>query len=232
MATITLTAREQASLTLYAVFFRKDGKVFDWNDNSWQLIDAAVQPAIALTATVNFGDSKSDYAGDVDLEVIAPDMTPVDGLFRYFKQAGGSADPTSDLDAGATDPLRLIYGEPTGETLQDCVVDVTFNLTTTDGVSAHLTVELKRPDGSTLPLSDIDPTATCAIVVTRDASVTGGERIPEFDLDTTDCGSVNAAHRWEIEYGNPGLAANKGYTAVATVVSGGVTYEGADKFYS
>ena len=232
MATIPLTAREQAGLTLYAVFFRVDGKVFDWDDNSWQLIGAAVQPAIAMSATVSFGDSKSDYAGPVDLAVIAPDMTPVDGEFRFFKQAGGSPDPTSDIDVGASDPLRLIYGEPTGQTLQDCVVDVTFNLTTTDGVSAHLTVELKRPDGRTLPLSDIDPTATCEISVTQDATTTGGERIPQFDLDTTYCGSVNAAHRWEIEYPNPGLTANRGFTAVATVVSGGVTYEGKDKFFS
>jgi hypothetical protein len=232
MASYTLSCRYNSGSNLYAVVFRADGQVFDWDDDTWQLIGSAVTPGIALTSVVAYGGGQAQYTASVDLETVAPDMTPVDCDIRFFLRAGGSPAPVTDYDLGEPVPLRLIYGEITPETGQDLEVDVTVNLTTTTGVSAHLTVELRRPDGRTLPLADIDPTATCAIEVTQDATATEGERVAQFDLDTTECGSVNSEHQWEIEYANPNFTANRGFKAVATVVSGGVTYQGSCKFAS
>jgi hypothetical protein len=233
--TTPFTADTDTGVTVYAVAFRlSDGKVFDWSNNTYQLIGSAVTPAIAMTSQVNYGGSLSQYGGNIDLVALggALPMVPVDISIKIFKQLGGSPAPVTDTRVGSISPGRLIYGEFTPKSGQDCVVDATANLTTTSGVSMHLTVELKRPDGRTIPLHTIDPTATCAIVVTQDATSTAGARVSQFTLSTTDCGAVNASDRFEIEYPNPALTANRGFTGKATVVSGGITYQGDVKFFS
>lgn len=234
MATIRASARALSGLTVYAVVFRlSDGKLFDWADSTWKTIGAPpTTPAIAMTGLVTYSTTSREYAADINLSTINATMTPVDISIKVFKQLGGSPAPATDTYLGSLEAMRVIYGEPTPDQGQDCVVDVTANLTTLSGTSMHFTVELKRPDGRTMPLATIDPTATCAIVVTQDATTSGGARVAQFSLSTVDCGSVNASHRWEVEYPNPNLTSNRGFTAKATVVSGGVTYEGDCKFSS
>lgn len=229
------TADAQSGLNVYAVAFRlSDGKVFDWSDNTYKLLASATTPGISMTALVTYATAFSKYGGSIDLLLLggATPMVPVDISVTVFSRLGGSPAPATDTKLGEILPMRVIYGEITPASGQDCVVDVTLNLTTTSGLSAHLTVELKRPDGRTIPLSTIDPTATCAIDVTQDATTSGGNRVPQFSLTTTDCGVVNTSDRWEVEYPNPAFTANRGFTAKATVVSGGVTYQGDCKFAS
>jgi hypothetical protein len=233
--TTPYTADAPSGLTVYGVAFRgSDGKVFDWSDNTYKTIGTAVTPAIAMTSQASYGSTQSQYGGSVDLLALcgASPMVPVDISLKIFSRAGGSPAPATDFKLGSLPKMRLIYGEITPPSGQDCVVDCTANLTTMSGVSMHLTAELTRPDGRTLPLATIDPTATCAIVVTQDATETGDDRVPMFDLTTTDCGTVNAEHRFEVEYDNPNLASNRGFTADFTIVSGGVTYQGKCKFSS
>jgi hypothetical protein len=233
MATRRITTISTTGWNVYAIVQRlSDGKCFDWNDNTWKTLAGATTPGVALTSLASYGGSQSLFGADLNLSTINATATPVDVQVSFQKRAGVSPAPATDTLFAVADPFSIVNGGLVALGGQGFKVDVTANLTTTSGVNMHFTVELIDADGATVPLHTIDSGATCAIEVTQDATSTGGARVPQFSLSTTDCGSVNADHRFEIQYSNPNLTANRGFTAAATVVSGGVTYHGSCKFFS
>jgi hypothetical protein len=204
-------------------------KVFDWNSNTWVNLSSAVTPAVACSVASLGG--RSIYSGNVDLTVISPDTTPRDIVVTMYQQAGYSRTPFTDSSFTTGWPLRVCAGQKVSDdpNVQPFTVDVTCNLTTTNGTSAHLTVELTR-NGVTVPIHTMDSAATCSIVVTQDATSSAGARMAQFSLSTSDVGAANVSHRFEAEYASPGFASNKGFTAVASVTTKGVTYTGSCKF--
>lgn len=233
MTTRRITTIATTGWNVYAVVQRlSDGKCFDWNDNSWKTLAGATTPGIALTSLASYGGSQSLFGADVNLATVNGTATPVDVQIGFWNRTGGSPAPATDTAFSFADPFTIVNGGIVAAGTKGFTVDVTANLTTTSGVSMHFTAELIDATGATVPLHSIDSGATCAISVTQDATSTGGARVSQFDLATGDCGSVNASHRFEVQYENPNLTANRGFTAVATIVSGGVTYVGSCKFFS
>ena len=233
MTTRRITTLATTGWNVYAIVQRlSDGKCFDFADNSWKTLAGATTPVIAMSSLASYGGSQSLFGADLNLSTVNATATPVDVRVSFLKRAGVSPAPTTDTLISVADPFSIVNGGLGGSPGQGFKVDVTANLTTTSGVSMHFTVELLDADGATVPLHTIDSGATCAISVTQDATTTGGARVAQFDLSTSDCGSVNAAHRFEVQYADPNLTANRGFTAAATVVSGGVTYQGSCKFFS
>lgn len=204
-------------------------KVFDWNSNTWVNLSSAVTPGVVCVAASIGG--RSIYSADVNLLLVSPNMTPRDIVVTMYQQSGYSPIPYTDSSFTTVWPLRVCAGQKVSEdpNNQPFTVDVTCNLSTTNGISAHLTVELTR-NGVTVPIHTLDSGATCSIAVTQDATSSGGARVSQFNISTSDVGAANAAHRFEAEYASPGFASNRGFTAVASVTTGGVTYTGACKF--
>ena len=204
-------------------------KVFDWSSNTWVNLSSAVTPGVACSVATIGG--RSIYHADVNLALISPNTVPRDVVVTMYQQAGYSPTPFTDASLTSNWPLRVCAGQKVSDdaNIPPFVVDVTCNLTTTDGVSAHLTVELTR-NGVTVPIHTLDSGATCSIAVTQDATSSAGARVSQFNLSTTDVGAANASHRFEAQYASPGFASNRGFTAVASVTTGGVTYTGACKF--
>lgn len=201
---------------------------FDWNSNTWVALGSAVTPGVAMTAeTIGL---LTTYHADINIATICLDSTPRDIEFIMCAQAGGSPAPATDSQRGKS-AARVCcgYEVPSDHARTPFVVDVTCNLTTTAGDAAHLTAELTF-NGKTIPLHTLDSGATCAIAVTQDPVTSAGARVAQFAMSTSDIGAANAASRFEGQYVDPNFAANKGFTAVATIVTGGVTYVGSVKF--
>ncbi|HEY0981463.1 hypothetical protein [Schlesneria sp.] len=204
-------------------------QVFDRADNTWKSLGSATNPAFVCAET-SLG-ATSLYHVAIPLATISPNMTPRDIVVTMYTRAGGSPAPLTDTASVQNWALRVCAGQqvpndPAGVPFE---VDVTANLTTTMGTSMHLTAELRR-NGVTVPLKTLDPAATCSLVVTQDATASAGARVAQFSMSTGDVGVTNASHRFEAEYASPGLASNRGFTAVATITAGGVTYTGSCKF--
>jgi hypothetical protein len=109
------------------------------------------------------------------------------------------------------------------------VVDVTCDLDNSGGTSMHLTAELTF-NGQTIPLASLDAGATCSFAVTMDNNTTGANRVSQFTIATGTVGAPNTSSRFEAEYANPGLTANRGFSCVATITTGSQTYTGVCKF--
>lgn len=204
-------------------------QVFDWSDNTWKALGSATTPGVACSVA-SLG-ATSLYHAVIALATISPNMTPRDIVVTMYTRAGGSPAPTTDTASVLNWPLRVCAGQqvPNDPASVPFEVDVTANLTTTLGTSMHLTAELVR-NGKTIALDTLDPSATCSIVVTQDATTSAGARVAQFSMSTGDVGSTNVSHRFEAEFASPGLASNRGFTAVATITAGGVTYTGSCKF--
>lgn len=232
MATKTVTHTIDTGLTLYYRVFRlTDGKVFDFNDNAWEVLASATTPYVAMASLATVGGGFSQYSAELDLADINDTATPLEVKVFVYLQDGGS--PSVDNDAWiAESALTVVNGELMAVlgSEQIYTVDLTANYTTTLGTTMHFTAELKRRDGRSVDLATLDPTATCEIEVTMDADETEGERFAVFTLDTTDCGAVNTDSQFEVEYADPGLTSNRGFKAKAIITSGGVAYEGDAKF--
>jgi len=221
--------RVPTGYSYYLVIFDvPNNVVFDWNSNTWVALGSAVTPGLAMTlATVG---SLTMAHVDLNLATICLNTTPRDISVSMYRQAAGSPAPTTDLIL-ASEPLRVCCGYelPANHLEQAFEVDITANLTTTSGNSMHFTAELRR-SGQTIPLHTLDTGATCAFSVTQDAVTTGGARVSEFVIAAGTVGAANADSRFEAEYTNPNLTANRCFTVVATINTGGVTYTGTCKF--
>jgi len=227
MTTIRLNAYHDASRTVYAVVFRlSDGKVFDWSDNTWKLIGAPpTTPNVALTQLVAFGDGLAEYGADLNLSTINATITPVDISVKFFDRLGGSAAPATDEYLGQLDSFSVMAGNRVGlafGTLPAFNVCVNVTTTTTDGTNSHVKVQLFDQRGQLVDLDALDPSATCAVEVIED----GGT--PQFSLSTSDIGAPTSDGWFEDDYANPGFSGDTGYTAIATVVTGGQTYRGVN----
>lgn len=225
MTTIRINAYHDASATVYAVVFRlSDGKVFDWADSTWKLIGAPpTTPNVALTQLVAFGAGLAEYAANLNLSTINATITPVDISVKFFRQAGGSPAPATDEYLGEIESFSVVAGNRVGigfGTLPVFAVIVVVDTTTTAGDSAHVKVQLCDQRGQLIDLDTLDPSATCAVDVIED----GGT--PQFSLSTSDFGPPTSDGWFEDDYANPGFSGDTGYTAIATVVTGGMTFTG------
>lgn len=213
--------------TVYAAVFRlSDGKVFDWNDNTWKVLASATTPAVAMSSLANLGGGLSVFACSINLTTVNNTTTPLDLIVIAFHQAGGSPDPdTADDALGECDSITVASGDivasdgPLGTGFQ--VVSVT-DTTTTSGDNSHIKVQLLDANGQLIDLSVADPTATCAIDVQRDGVHT------QFTLSTGDVGAPNANGWFEADMENPDWQTDCGYTVIATIVTGGKTYKGLE----
>lgn len=233
MATITIDQiYDTSSYIYYRVVRDSDGKVLDFADNTWKVLATTATLHVQMPSVASVGGGDSRYAASLDLADINSTTTPVSVKVIKYLRAGGSIVLADDVWLEQL-PITVLSGEIQEEHgHQSYYVDLTWTYTTENGVSQHFTAELKSQDGRSILLDTIDPTATLSIEVTQDAATTGGERIPLFDLDTTDCGSVNSDSMFEVEYVDPldaEIAALRGYRAKAYITTGGVTYEGDAK---
>jgi hypothetical protein len=228
MATERITARAISTYTVYAVVFRlSDGKVFDWADSTWKLIGAPpTTPGVAMTGLVTFATGFKQFAADLNLSTINATMTPVDVVVRMFVQAGGSPAPATDTDLGEIQSFTIVGGQRLDGTssLPSLMVVVTVDTTTTAGTNSHVKVQVLDQAGQLVNLDSLDPSATCAVDVQRDGVHS------QFALSTSDFGAPNANGWFEADYANPAFTTDSGYTAIATIVTGGVTYKGACNF--
>ncbi len=213
--------------TVYACIFRlSDGKVFDWNTNVWATLGAAVTPAVAMASIVAIG-GESEFAGDLNMTPINNTSTPVDVLVVAFHQATGSPAPATDTAIGEADSFTIALGDvlvtngPLGTGFK---LEVTVDTTTTAGTNSHVKVQMRDVAGQLINLHTVDPKATCAVNVQRDGVHN------QFSLATGDFGAPNANGWFEADFANPGYTTDVGYTAIATVVTGGITYYGLCNF--
>jgi len=227
MATQRISTRGATGLTVYLVVLNlADGDVFDWDDDTWQAIGDAVTPAVAMTGLATYGTSQREYAGSIDLALINDGMTPVNVAVKVFSQAGGSPDPETDELLAEVYPFTVVLGERLAgvSTKPAFKVVAVVDTTTTDGTVAHVKVQLLDESGSLIDLDAADPSATCAVNVQRDGVAN------QFTLSTSDFGAPNGNGWFEADFNNPNFTTDKGYTGIATIVSGGVTYAGACNF--
>jgi len=221
MATRRVHIKATTGWTVYAVVVRlSDGKVFDWSDNTWKVLASATTPAVAMSSLLAIGGA-TQYAASINLATINSTTTPVDVKILALRQLGGSAAPATDTAIGEGTSFTLVAG---GELTAAMVytVDCTVDVTTTAGTSASVKVQLRDAAGALVDLDGV--TATCAVDVQRDGVHT------QFTLSTSDFGSPNANGWFEATKANPNFTTDVGYTAIATVIVGGVTYTGLCNF--
>lgn len=230
MAHTTVTVEWPASTNLYVAVYRlSDGKVFDWSDDTWKVAASATTPGVAMTAAVAaLGSANSVYTAAIDMSRVNGTLAPVDVLLSCRVRAGGSPVLATDSPAPGKLFLTILAGHevPPEKAEQGLFVDLAQNYTTTLGTSMHFTASLRLADGRLIELQDIDPDATCAIVVTQDGTSSGAERVPVETFTTTDCGDVNASHEFSVEWASPGLTANRGFRADVTITADGTEYTG------
>jgi len=220
MASRRVHIKATTGWTVYAVVIRlSDGKVFDWSDNSWKVLASATTPAVAMSSLLAIGGA-TQYAATINLATINSTLTPVDVMIAAYHQAGGSAAPAADTAIGEGDSFTIVGGA--ASTATGYVVDATIDVTTTAGTNAHAKVQLRDAAGALVDLDGV--TATCAVEVQRDGVHT------QFSLSTSDFGSPNTNGWFEADYANPNFTTDVGYTGIATVVVGGVTYTGLCNF--
>lgn len=224
MTTRRITTLATTGWNVYAIVQRlSDGKCFDFADNSWKTLAGATTPGIALASLASYGGSQSLFGADLNMSTINATVTPVDVQVVFQKRAGGSPAPSTDTVIAVADPLTIVLGNEQSTTANggysvDCTVDVT----TTAGTTAHVKVQLRDAAGALVDLDGV--TATCAVEVQRDGVHT------QFSLSTSDFGSPNTNGWFEADYANPNFTTDVGYTGIATVVVGGVTYTGLCNF--
>lgn len=207
---------------------QNSGNVFDWSNNTWVALGSATTPTKAMSE-VDLGLGKNFYT-DVDLSLLCANSTPRNVIVTMFQRAGSTPAISTDAQKSASFKTICCGYDVSGATGPNAFeVDVTINLTNTQGNSCHITAELRK-NGKTVPLATLDSGATCALSVSMDASTTGGNRASQFTVNTSTVGAANTDSRFEVTYSNPGFAANRSFTCVATIVTGGVTYVGAAKF--
>jgi len=224
MATRRIVTVATTGWNVYAIVQRlSDGKCFDFNSNTWATLAGATTPGIALTSLASYGGSQSLFGADLNMSTINSTVTPVDVEVIFQKRAGGSPAPSTDTVIAVADPLTIVLGNEQSITVNggysvECSIDVT----TTAGTNAHVKVQLKDGAGGLVNLNGV--TATCAVNVQRNGVFS------QFSLSTTDFGSPNANGWFEADYANPNFTTDVGYTGIATVVVGGVTYTGLCNF--
>jgi hypothetical protein len=220
-----------AGLHFYLVVFDlSNSKVFDWNTNTWVAsLSVATTPQVVMTE-VPIG-VKSTYAVDVDLTVLfTSDTSQHDLQVVVYQRLTSTPAPLTDTAQAQMWKVSLCCGHVvTGDsTAIPFLVSVTADYTVSNGTSMHLTAELQF-NGNTVPIHALDTGATCAFVLDQDATTTGGARTTPFSIATGTVGAANASSRFEAEQTSPGLAANRGFTVTATIVTGGITYVGSCK---
>lgn len=221
MATKRSSITATAGWNMYLVVYRlSDGKIFDWSDNTWKLLSAPpVTPGLAMTSLVAIGTTLAKYAASVNLTLINNTATPVDVVIVAFHRLSGSQAPATDTAIGEGDSFTIVNGDivvpgKANGFRVHCVVYTNATM----GNKAHCKVKLLDASGQAV----IDAAATCALNVQRDGVHN------QFAVSTSDFGSQNANGYWEFDYENPNFTADVGYTGIATVVSGGVTYQTDD----
>lgn len=227
MASSRVSIRAATGLTVYAVVFRlSDGKAFDWDDDAFDTLGSVTTPAVSLTGLVTFGTTQREYAGDIDLETINATSTPVDLAIKIFSQLGGSPAPATDTYLGEVAPFTCVFGQrlKNASSYPAYTVVVTVSTTSTAGTTAHVKVQVLDESNQLLDLNTLDSSATCEVEVIRDGPAS------QFSLSTSDFGAPKTSGCFEATYNNPNFTADKGYTAIATVVMGGRTYKGASNF--
>lgn len=219
MATKRSNITAAAGWNVYLAVYRlSDGKIFDWSDNSWKLLSAPpVTPGLAMDSVVTLGPSLAEYAASVNLALINNTTTPVDVVIVAYHRLGGSMAPATDTPFGeGVDSFTIVSGDiavpgkANGYRVH-CVVYTNATM----GNKAHCKVKLLDASGQAV----IDGGATCALNVQRDGVHN------QFTVSTGDFGAQNANGYWEFDYDNPNFTADVGYSGIATVVSGGVTYQ-------
>tara|TARA_R110000824_G_scaffold392322_1_gene590650 strand:- start:4194 stop:4865 length:672 start_codon:yes stop_codon:yes gene_type:complete len=88
----------QSGKTIYAVFW-KLGVYYDWTDNAWETPSAGSdsQAVQALTETALDGNAVSVYtSAALDMTSLENTLTKSDIVVRFYLQAGGSPDLTTD----------------------------------------------------------------------------------------------------------------------------------------
>lgn len=228
MATRRICSLGTTGWTVYFVLTRlSDGKVFDWNTNVWATLGAAVTPAVAMSSLVSFGASVSEFAANLNMTTVNNTTTPVDVVVTAFHQAGGSPAPATDTPITQGDPFSIANGDivvTSGPLGTGFKVEVTVDTTTSAGTNSHVKVQLRDSAGQLINLNTLDPSATCAVAVVRDGNYA------QFSLTTGNFGAPNSQGWFEADKINPNYTTDIGYTAIATVVTGGLTYYGLCNF--
>lgn len=228
MATRRISSLATTGWNVYFVLTRlSDGKVFDWSDNSWKVLASATTPGVAMSSLVSWGSSVSMFAGDLNMTTVNNTTTPVDVAVTAFHRAGGSPAPATDTPITQGDPFTIVNGDiavTTGPLGTGFQLDVTVDTTTTAGTTSHVKVQMLDVAGQLINLNTLDPSATCAVAVIRDGN------FAQFSLTTGNFGAPNAQGWFEADKTNPNYTTDIGYTAIATVVTGGFTYYGLCNF--
>lgn len=217
---------------LYLVVTRlSDGYVLDFNDNTFKT-SGWTTPYQTFSSVRALGSGESLYTSTLNLANVNSTLTVMDCAVTVLLRSGGS--PAITTDSRLTEPFAFRVAG--GVNLDDLVpgntahVEVTANLTSNDGTAFHATARLVNPDGTTVEIATIDPTATCEFDVTMDATTSGGNRSAIIDADTATVGDANSDNVFEWQEANPNFTAMRGFLCKATIVSGGTTYEGTCPF--
>lgn len=217
---------------LYLVVTRlSDGYVLDFSDNTFKSAGWTT-PYQTFSSIRVLGAGESIYTSDLDLDDVNASLTVMNVVVTVLLRSGGSPEMTTD--ARLTEPYAFRVAG--GVNLDDLVpgntahVEVTANITSNDGTAFHATARLVNPDGTTVEIATIDPTATCEFDVTMDATTSGGNRSAIIDADTATVGDANSDNVFEWQEANPNFTAMRGFLCKATIVSGGTTYEGTCPF--
>lgn len=227
-----LTHQYTTSSNIYLVVTRlSDGQVLDFADSTFKA-SGWTTPYRVFAAVRQIGSGESLYTSDLDLADVNATLAVVDIAIGVYLRIGGS--PAFTTDTRLSEPFTVRVAN--GVDLDDLVpgntahVEVTANYTASDGTAFHATARLVNPDGTPVEIATMDPSATCAIDVTMDATASAGARSAVCSASTVDVGAANASDTFELQYPNPNLTAMRGYLCEATIVSAGTTYKGSCSF--
>lgn len=205
----TYTAGED----VYAAIFRADGKVFDFDSNTWvTLATPPVTPVLSVTERAGTaGDGFSRYWAEVDFGLLNDTGTPMEVDVTFFNQVAGSPVLADDTVIETVSAV-ILYGVRVSATELECVFVPVYR---TGEDRLHFAAQL-RMSGQVLTL---DPAATCTITVRQAAPVSGG------DLWTIGPTTLDANGEFSLYKTAPTLGDDPSvFRAAITIENDGVTY--------
>lgn len=221
MTTELLVREDAAGLNLYFAAQNAAGQWLDYSDWTFKALGSVTTVGLAATPQ-DLASGRKRYVASLDLEELAPGLPAVECTLGCFIRAGATPAPLTDTLAGQLLPFVAQLGAKGHRAFQ---TQVKLGATTTEGTLLELMAWLEA-DGRKVPLHTLDDDATCQVVCLRRGN------FPQFTIDTTGMGPVNANHCFEPTYNNPNFTADRIYRAEAIITASGLTFSGNLKAFS
>ena len=208
------------SFRIYGKTGAQAGKVYDFNDGTWDTIGAATTPYVAATKLTDFyGTGQHQFFANVDLS----DLNATGAEFLYEIAFFSSATPAT-TDNPASDLLEFsVINGSLDNGPRPIVVRLGLS-TNTLGDEMQVSVWLER-DGAKVDLSTLDAGATCRVIGREHGAASG-----TLTVDTDDP-AVSFTMRDDILEGvvdDPNLIDAKLYMWDVTLTAAGVDYTATD----